>query len=130
MWIFTPNGFYSAVQKYGTDHITIRSRVSGDLDKLREFMPGLGKEQKGGGTDYPYRATVSKADFAEGMKRLAETVDYDNFKGETMRVSGRAREEIYHKVWDIHFDMEGKIKKREAEIRAAQENAKRQRKMF
>lgn len=111
MWVFTPEAFFSAVQKYGTDFITVRARVQGDLDKLRKYMPGLGPEQKGGGTDYPFRATVSKADFKEGMAKLADTVDYDNFKSETARVSGHDRAHIYHEVWDVHYSMTKRLAK-------------------
>jgi hypothetical protein len=111
MWIMTPFGFYSAVQKHGTDFITIRARVGGDLTLLKEkYMPELSAEKAGGGTDYQYRATISKEAFAEGMKKLALDVNYDNFKSETARVSGYPRANVYHDIWDVHFDMERKIK--------------------
>ena len=72
---------------------------------MRKYMPGLSAEQEGGGTDYPRRATVSKADFRVGMANLADTVDYDNFKSRVAQVAGQLRASIYHEIWDIHYGM-------------------------
>ena len=59
MWLFTPDGFYSIVQKPGYDHLTVRSRVASDLDILREkFMPTLSATDEGTGTDYRFRASL------------------------------------------------------------------------
>ena len=35
MWLFTTVGFFSVVQKPGTDKLTVRARVAPDLDRLR-----------------------------------------------------------------------------------------------
>jgi hypothetical protein len=52
MWLFTNIGFFSAVQKSGTDCLTIRSRVKGDLETLREkYLPELSPTIGHGGTD-------------------------------------------------------------------------------
>jgi len=36
MWLFTRLGFFSAVQKPGTDELTILTRVYEDLERLRQ----------------------------------------------------------------------------------------------
>jgi hypothetical protein len=70
MWIFTTLGFFSIVQKRGTSCLTVRARAKGDLDALRErYLPALAPTSAKGGTDYPWRATVEHADFAEAMKQ-------------------------------------------------------------
>ena len=55
MWLLTPIGFFSIVQKSAdkAGHtLTVRSRVSADLDALRhEILPELGPTIESGSTD-------------------------------------------------------------------------------
>ena len=100
MWLFTTSGFFSVVQKRGTDFLTVRARVASDLDNLRkEFMPQLSATAEGGGTDYPYRATIKHGDFAAGLSKIGEAIHYDNFKNAVARSRQGKRESTYHKVW-------------------------------
>ncbi len=100
MWLFTTIGFFSAVQKPGTDFLTVRARVRSDLESLRaKFMPQLSETTSGQGTDYPYRATISHVDFAEGLAKMGRAIDYENFKSEVTRKMGRKRAHAYLKVW-------------------------------
>ena len=79
MWLFTPDGFYSIVQKPGHDHLTVRSRVASDLDILREkFMPTLSATDEGTGTDYRFRATIGHVAFAEGLEKMVEYIRREN----------------------------------------------------
>ena len=81
MWIFTTIGFFSIVQKPRTDFLIVRARVASDLDNLRtQFMPQLSPTIKGGGTDYPFRATISHKDFGVGLAKMGEAITYGNFK--------------------------------------------------
>ncbi|GLI34198.1 NUDIX domain-containing protein [Desulforhabdus amnigena] len=107
MWLFTTSGFFSVVQKPGKAFLTVRARASGDLDRLREaYMPTLSPTQHGGGTDYPYRATISHKDFAKGMKRVVEDLTYANFKSEVSKTLGQKRSQVYSKVWSVLHDVE------------------------
>ena len=107
MWIFTTIGFFSIVQKPRTGVLTVRARVASDLDNLREkFMPQLSPTIEGGGTDYPFRATISHKDFGAGLSKMGEAIRYDNFKSEVGRRMGRRREQAYHKVWHDLSDLE------------------------
>ena len=103
MWIFTDVGFFSVVEKpedRDARMLTVRSRVAADLDALREkFMPELGPTISGTGTDYRYRAKIAKAAFSEGMKRVSEAVDYDNFKHAVGTRQGYDRARIYARIW-------------------------------
>ena len=106
MWIFTTIGFFSVVQKPGTTFLTVRARVASDLDNLRtKFMSQLSPTLKGGGTDYPFRATISHKDFGAGLSKMGEAIGYPNFKSEVGRRMGRRREQAYHKVWHDLFDL-------------------------
>lgn len=100
MWLFTSIGFFSVVQKPGTDYLTVRSRVASDLEQLRErYMPELSATIEGVGSDYPFRATISHKDFAQGLAQVALDINYGNFKDEVARQMGDDRADIYGKVW-------------------------------
>ncbi len=106
MWIFTTIGFFSAVQKPGTDFITIRARVRNDLESLRDkYLPELTDPIAKAGTDYPWRATISHVKFAEALSRIALDIDYGNFKDEVAKQQGKPRAHRYGKVWSALYDM-------------------------
>lgn len=107
MWIFTSIGFFSAVQKPGTNFLTIRARVKADLDQLREkYLPELSPSVGHVGSDYPWRATATHPQFAAALVKIACDVQYANFKDEVSKQQGKARALRYHKVWSALYDME------------------------
>ena len=107
MWIFTTSGFFSVVQKPGTDFLTVRARAMGDLDRLREqYLPTLTETVAGAGTDYPYRATISHGDLAGGMAQILSDLTYSNFKNAVADVQGYERARTYGRVWSDLLDLE------------------------
>jgi len=102
MWIFSKDGFFSAVQKphqKNTNMITVRSRDKKDLlNFLREV--GLPRTEilMAAGTDYEYRVEVSKGTWSEYLKVLTEDINYDNFKHE-IQLQNAERSRIYSDVW-------------------------------
>lgn len=107
MWLITTIGFFSVVQKPGDTILTVRARVADDLDRLREqYMPTLSATRANEGTDYPYRATIDHAAFAQGLAQLTQAIDYSNFKDEVARALGHRRAHIYHKVWHSLFELQ------------------------
>lgn len=107
MWIFTTIGFFSAVQKPGESVLTVRARVKGDLEALRErYMPGLTEPSDHGGTDYPWRSRIDHASFAEGLAALARDVDYSNFKSAVAATQGAGRAHVYGDVWRAMLGVE------------------------
>ncbi|RRR70000.1 MAG: hypothetical protein EI684_14160 [Candidatus Viridilinea halotolerans] len=106
MWIYTTVGFFSVVQKKGQadDLLMVRGRFRGDLEALREaYLPELGAVTEYGGTDYAFRAPVTKVAFTRAMARIVADMTYDNFKNEVSRQQGPERARIYHDVWDVMF---------------------------
>lgn len=100
MWLFTPIGFFSIVQKTKTKHLTVRARVKGDLLALRgRYLPELSEVLTTPGNDYPFRGTVSHEALARAVGKMVLDVDYSNFKSEVAKKLGKAREEHYHQVW-------------------------------
>jgi len=107
MWIFTDAGFFSIVQKRGTDFLTVRARAAADLDLLRQrHMPGLSATKSTPHNDYPFRATISHQDFAAGLASAAQSLHYDNFKNHVARTMGYEREAVYHNVWAAMLDLQ------------------------
>ncbi len=107
MWLATPLGFYSAVQKPGDEHLTVRARVRADLDRLRaRACPTLGPTIAGGGTDYPYRAVCSHQAWAEALAALGRGIDYGNFKATVADRQGYGRAQVYGRVWQALLALE------------------------
>lgn len=129
MWLFTKAGFFSAVQcsvetpheskvfpkmktgETALDYVSIRARIAGDLERLRaDYAPELGPTIELPGRDYPYRAYLAKEKFAEALCRAALDIDYGNFKDMITREFGRARHDLYAKVWGVMFGSNEKLK--------------------
>jgi hypothetical protein len=114
MWLITPVGFFSIVQKptdleAGT--LTVRARVRGDLEALREhFLPGLGDISESLSNDYRFRAVAPRDEVAAALGSMIGTLGYSNFKSEVARVQGAGRAHLYHQVWDVlhKLQVEGK----------------------
>ncbi len=114
MWIITPVGFFSIVQKpddIGKDTLTVRARDKGDLEALRKhYMPSLGEIVTGTGTDYRFRAKAVRIEVAEAMDALVRDIRYNNFKDEVHKRQGKIREAIYFLVWEaLHEIQERRI---------------------
>jgi hypothetical protein len=100
MWVMTQVGFFSIVRKRGETHLTVRARVRSDLEALeKEYLPSLGPIISGGGTDYPYRATVDSKALATAMARMVEEIDYSNFKDTVAARQGFERAHVYGEIW-------------------------------
>ena len=96
MWLFTSIGFYSIVERAGA--ICVRARSRKDIEAFRTLMPGCGAINATRKTDYPFRVMMSKADFRQQFYRLAELVDYPNFKSKVAQTNP-ARAQLYAPVW-------------------------------
>ena len=93
MWIFLPESFISVVQKPGdTDTLTVRARIKGDIESV--FPEACVEADKG--TDYKYRARVSRQAVAQVLHDQVMGLQWSNFKGE---VKDRKRHDAYMNVW-------------------------------
>lgn len=113
MWLVTTIGFYSVVAHRDLpDTLLVRGRVKADLETLKkEVMPSLSKVIYVSDADYPYRATISRADFNTGMVKLVDMIVYDNFKSAVASKQGFARANVYHKVWSVLLALEANKKR-------------------
>jgi ADP-ribose pyrophosphatase YjhB (NUDIX family) len=110
MWLITPIGFFSVVQKPDDKHagtLTVRARLRSDLAALKlHYLPGLGAINESSDTDYRFRATAPRADVSAAMSRLVEALDYSNFKAEVAKRQGHARSGLYHDVWSVLYKLQ------------------------
>ena len=78
MWLFTPQGFISAVEnRDNPETIMIRAQ---DPDHLRAMFPSETITETTG-SDYPARIFMDRYKFAAWLTVQAVDIDYDNFKG-------------------------------------------------
>ena len=109
MWLMTKFGFFSVVEKpedKKVGAVTIRARVRSDLEGLREYLPQMGEILANVGTDYPFRARVSKSDFALALSKIALDIDYNNFTDVVAKKQGKSRAGCYGKVWGVLYELE------------------------
>ncbi len=94
MWICLSDSFLSIVDKGDPSGQTllVRARSRGDIEK--EFPSAQVIE--GSGTDYAFRARISRKHVAERMAEAVQGIGYANFKSS---VSDRRLHNAYARVW-------------------------------
>ena len=109
MWLITPFGFFSVVQKPDdkkTATLTIRSRVRGDLERLRDaYLPSMSEIVANAGSDYRYRARAKRSEVSSAMAKIVSDIEYENFKDEVAQKQGKVRAGFYGKVWQVLYDL-------------------------
>lgn len=94
MWVMLNNSFFSVVDKdCPGDSLLVRSRRKVDLERL------LGPNypiREGGGTDYQFRAVVSRDELAQIMAGEIFNINYTNFKDS---VTDPRLHDAYLNVW-------------------------------
>ena len=110
MWLITPLGFFSIVEK-SSDRVagtlTVRARVRDDLEALRDsWLPGLGEIRESANTDYRFRAVAARDAVSQAMARLVASIDYSHFKDEVAKRQGSDRESIYLDVWFVLLQLQ------------------------
>lgn len=100
MWLFTKHGTYSVVQHLRRpDTYLIRSRRRQDLVALCEAT--IVETPL---ADYPYRVFVSTQTLQQILRRLADQLDYPNFKNAVAAVEP-ARARWYSKIWELYYNV-------------------------
>lgn len=105
MWITTTAGFYSAVKDYDHENaLLVRTRDRESAQVLVDAVATLcGHDvtiREGEGTDYPYRVTVEREDFALWLADEARNyVDYSNFKYAAVQSRGKKWGDALLDVW-------------------------------
>jgi hypothetical protein len=103
MWVFTTDGFFSAVQK--GDWLVVRARSEADIRRLQAKTGGAVLHTPPP-NDYEWRIRMAPAVWAEYVRSAAESIDYDNFKNAVGAELGPARARLYHDVWEVMVDLQ------------------------
>lgn len=118
MWLYTVDGFYSAVQdRVNPGIIMARARELEDLERMilrlnrAGHWPGV-TIMTTTGTDYAFRVFIPRETWELYVRLVTSAIDYDNFK---LRATPEYddRHEAYQRVWEIMAAwQEGQIKPR------------------
>ena len=92
MWIFLSDSFLSAVASHEPDMLLVRARHEGDIPAVFPSAEVVADA----GTDYPYRALVSRTLVARAIADRVTSIDYPNFKA---TVQDEIRHKAYRNVW-------------------------------
>lgn len=96
MWLVYAGGFLSIVDKgCEKDELLVRARRSGDIEALFPRATVI----EGGGTDYRFRAVVSRREIAGAIADVVDLIDYPNFKSEVERRGDHKLAGALHGVW-------------------------------
>ena len=104
MWIFTKDGFFSAVfDKYcKSGELMIRSRCKDDLSRLSKKLHGYSDESEileVEHADYRYRMKILKHEWADYLINCAYDIDYANVKDHITPAGDNSRKNAYYQVW-------------------------------
>lgn len=103
----------------------VRSRVRDDLvqlvERYGELVPSRTDIIELSHHDYPHRLLVPQREWVAVIGRLAEDVQYSNFKqavAEQARTpeEGQARAALYHRVWSVMYGAEEWLQRRVNEL--------------
>lgn len=95
MWLLMNKSYMSIVEsKNKKNELLVRARVEGDIDRV---FPEV-KVLKGAGSDYLYRAYISREVVAEAIRQQILNIDYSNFK-DSVSWEDEARHDAYLDVW-------------------------------
>src|SRR5260221_8891595 len=85
MWIASILGWFSVVRDAErAGHVLVRARARADINNLyrahRQSCPSMTPPSSDEARDYRYRLSISREDWIKLAGKLAEEVDYPNFK--------------------------------------------------
>lgn len=110
MWIFTKNGFVSAVQHRSKPAILlVRARDRRSLEQLVDYTstPDLPNEIiHTPDADYPYRTEIEYRQFSRWLVDEVYNLDYANYKDEVHHTRGDEFARPLHSVWSIMHEVE------------------------
>ena len=103
MWLFTKQGFYSIVSK-GDDQWHVRARARKDLENLNRLAGTDHAIHRSNDADYRWRLVMPGAEARALIGKLAEDIDYSNFKGVVARTPGQEDKlGILHEIWSLMY---------------------------
>lgn len=107
MWIFTKDGFYSAVQhNQDASMLQVRARRQDDLERLAAALECDADIIAMDDADYRYRMNVRRDEFAGYMVEAVDDITYTtNVKG-TLARGDSARQHAMMDVWSAMYRLQ------------------------
>lgn len=103
MWLFTTDGFYSAVtHPEAPESVVVRARARDDVLRLIEAV-GQGTLAETPHSDYRFRVRLPRDTWAAYVAAAAKAIDYPNFKAAIAERQGADRAHVYGAVWAAMF---------------------------
>lgn len=104
MWIFTQDGFISAVDNgHVPGKLTVRSRDKQSLQLLADLtQQDINQSMR---SDYPYRVYVTREEFSNFLLAHVDSLDYPNFKNRVYDTRGEEFADACGKVWAAMLDV-------------------------
>ena len=104
MWLFSRDGFYSAVKdKYCNDgELMIRARIKVDLERLLEKIESDDEILTFGHADYRYRVKIKAYQWIKYVAKEAADIDYDDVK-DTITWHEPNRSMAYYDCWQALY---------------------------
>jgi hypothetical protein len=103
MWLFTTDGFYSAVEdRDDPSMMVVRARVKQDAFTLQDRLQDQRcyvEVKHTPDRDYAYRLFVPRLSWATYLQNAVERIDYNNFKDAVHQQQDRDRDIAYGDVW-------------------------------
>ena len=117
MWLFTTDGFFSAVaHRDDPDTVLVRSRVREDALRLQAAV-SQGEVTETPDADYRYRVLLPRETWSAYLAAAGDTIDYPNFKNAVAARQGADRARVYAHVWSVMFELQ------QREVEGADESA-------
>lgn len=105
MWVFTTEGFVSAVKDWNEPNkLVIRARSAHALSGLRDMFDVEIKHTPS--RDYPYRVMVAKAQFEQWLSGEVQAMEYTNFKDAAHSLGDSRYDRALIKVWTAMYESE------------------------
>lgn len=108
MWVFTTDGFYSAVaHREDKTMLMVRCRKEADAKALAKRLTAVTDEPHVLATpeaDYAWRLVVPRLAWSWYLWQFAADLDYPNFKNAVAERQGWERADIYHDVWQVMWE--------------------------
>lgn len=104
MWLYTVNGFYSAVQDQNdAERIMVRARKREDLEAMLEVLELQDvRILEWSGSDYAFRCFIRRLEWAQFVLSEIMAMHYVNYKDAALDPDNdKERSNAYHSVWGV-----------------------------
>jgi hypothetical protein len=109
MWVFTKDGFFTAVFKEcQADEIMIRAKSRADLKSLLKKISDDGPIRETAESPYRFFVVLKKSAWIQYLSDYVEHLDYATVRDNIVSSSDTARQKAYQTVWTTMHNWMGR----------------------